>query len=397
MTIMKSSTPNPLRAPRPTAKNWRAFSLVATMTAVTLVAGCSPDNDAAKSSGTASNVTLTPDQKKTIHFYTVTQSSFHKSIEATGIVDFDNDQATSILAPFAGPVSKLLVSPGATVRKGDPLATVDSPDFATAVGAYRKAVAAARTLRRLANLEKDLLAHKSVSQREAEQTESDAVGAESDRDAALEALVALNIDPKTIRAVRSGRSVPQIEGVIRAPIDGTLVEKLITPGELLQAGVTPCFTVANLSRVWVMAQIFGADLASVTIGDTAHVETGIDQKGFVGKVDYIAALVDPTTRSVAVRIAVDNPGGLLKKQMYVHVLIEARQENRGTLIPVSAILRDDQNLPFVYVGQRDGSFARRHVTLGDRSGDGYETTAGLRAGDHIVIDGALFVQFLQDQ
>ena len=367
------------------------------MTAVALVAGCSPDNDAAKSTGTASNVTLTPDQKKNIHFYTVTQSTFHKSIEATGIVDFDNDRATSILAPFAGPVSKLLVSPGATVRKGDPLATVDSPDFATAVGAYRKAVAAARTLRRLANLEKDLLAHKSVSQREAEQTESDAVGAESDRDAALEALVALNIDPKTIRAVRSGRSVPQIEGVIRAPIDGTLVEKLITPGELLQAGVTPCFTVANLSRVWVMAQIFGADLAAVTVGDTAHVETGVDLKGFVGKVDYIAALVDPTTRSVAVRIAVDNPGGLLKKQMYVHVLIEARQENRGTLIPVSAILRDDQNLAFVYVGQRDGSFARRHVTLGDRSGDGYETTAGLSAGDHIVIDGALFVQFLQDQ
>jgi hypothetical protein len=146
--------------------------------------------------------------------------------------------------------------------------------------------------------------------------------------------------------------------------------------------------VANLSRVWVMAQVFGADLAAVSVGDAAEVNSGIGSKTFSGKVDNIAALVDPDTRAVAVRVVVDNPGDLLKKQMYVRVRLEARQESRGLLVPVSAILRDDENLPFVYQLQADGSLARRHVTLGSRTGDAYDIAEGLSAADKIVVDGA---------
>ena len=113
--------------------------------------------------------------------------------------------------------------------------------------------------------------------------------------------------------------------------------------------------------------------------------------------DNISALVDPDTRSVAVRVVADNPGNFLKKQMYVRVLIHARQESTGLLVPVSAILRDDENLPFVYVAQPDGSFARQHVTLGYRTGDQYDIADGLEAGDQIVVDGGLFVQFMQNQ
>jgi cobalt-zinc-cadmium efflux system membrane fusion protein len=114
-------------------------------------------------------------------------------------------------------------------------------------------------------------------------------------------------------------------------------------------------------------------------------------------VDNIAALVDPNTRAVAVRIVVDNPGGALKKQMYVHVRIEARRESSGLLVPVAAVLRDDVNLPFVYVAESDGSFARRPVTLGYRSGDEYDIVDGLKAGESIVADGAIFLQFMQNQ
>ena len=111
----------------------------------------------------------------------------------------------------------------------------------------------------------------------------------------------------------------------------------------------------------------------------------------------ISALVDPDTRSVAVRVVVENPGGVLKKQMYVRVLIHSRTESTGLLVPVSGILRDEENLPFVYVAQPDGSFGRQRVTLGYREGDQYDITSGLKAGDRIVVDGGLFVQFLQNQ
>ena len=91
--------------------------------------------------------------------YTVRSSSFHDTVETTGVVDFDNDQATSVLSPISGPVSRLSVSLGQKVKKGEPLATVDSPDFAAAISAYQKALATAKTDRHLADVDKDLLEH----------------------------------------------------------------------------------------------------------------------------------------------------------------------------------------------------------------------------------------------
>ncbi|MGH8163639.1 MAG: efflux RND transporter periplasmic adaptor subunit [Rhodanobacteraceae bacterium] len=369
--------------------------------AILCVAGCSSSSDNGgaqqKSSVTPSGVSLTAAQRQHIHLYTVASSTFHKTIDTTGVVDFDNDRATSILAPFSGPVTRLLVAVGDKVKKGQPLAVVDSPDFAAAVAAYRKAASAAATARRLADLDKDLLIHHAVAAREEQQAQTDATGAESDRDAALQALVALNVDPRAIDNLREGRAVSRVEGTIRSPIAGTVVEKLITPGQLLQAGTTPCFTVADLSRAWVMAQIFGADIAAVRIGDPARVSVDSDSRTIAGTVTNVSALVDPNTRSVTARVSLDNPGDVLKKQMYVRVLIQSRQQNTGLLVPASAVLRDDENLPFVYVEQADGSFARRSVTLGYRADDRYDITAGLLAGEQVVTEGGIFVQFMQTQ
>jgi cobalt-zinc-cadmium efflux system membrane fusion protein len=359
------------------------------------LAGCSPKPEAAPP--VAKNVTLTAAQRQHISLYTVTSSMLGKTVDTTGVVDFDNDQATSVLSPFSGPVSQLLVSPGDHVRKGQPLATVASPDFAAAIGAYRKALATAETSRQLAAADKDLLQHNGISQREALQAQTDADNAVADRDAALQALAALDVDPQTIRVIQQGRPAPLREGVIRAPIAGTVAEKLITPGQLLQAGTTPAFTVADLSRVWVMAQVSDADLAAIHVGDSAEVQAGGAGQSFTGTVANLSAAVNPDTRSVLARVVVANPGDLLKKQMYVRVAIHSRQQSAGLLAPTSAVLRDDENLAFVYLAQPDGAFARRHVTLGDRAGDHYAIAQGLRAGDRIVVNGALFLQFMESQ
>jgi cobalt-zinc-cadmium efflux system membrane fusion protein len=370
---------------------------VAALAAAACLSGCSAREEPQAVPASAGNVKLTAAQRQHIRVYTVESSRFHETVETTGVVDFDNDQATSVLSPISGPVSRLLVSLGQQVKKGDPLAAVDSPDFAAAISAYQKALATAKTDRRLADLDNDLLQHDGVARKEAAQAETDAVNAEADRDAALQELVSLNVPEETIKDIQRGRTSAHAEGMIRSPIAGTVVEKLITPGELLSAGTTPCFTVANLSRVWVMAQIFGTDLTSVSLGDSAEVVSGEGSKSFAGKVDNISALVDPDTRSVPVRVVVDNPGDLLKKQMYVRVRIRSREESSGLLIPVSSILRDEENLPFVYLVQSDGSFARRHVTVGHRTGEQYAIPEGLGAADQIVVDGGLFVQFMQTQ
>jgi membrane fusion protein, heavy metal efflux system len=374
-----------------------ALAVVTLATAVTFT-GCSPkvDNDQ-QPTVTANDVTLTAAQRQHVQLYTVAASKFRRSIQTTGAVDFDADQATSVLAPFSGPVSRLLVSLGDKVKKGQALAAVDSPDFAAAVSAYGKAFATARTDRRLADLDKDLIQHHGIAEREQQQAETDAANAEADRDAALQALVALQVDAETIKEIQQGKSTLHAQAMIRAPLAGTVVEKLITPGELLQAGATLSFTVADLSRVWVTAQVFGADLALIKLGDPAQVLTDAGANALTGTVDNIAALVDPNTRAIGVRVVVENPQELLKKQMYVNVSIQAREESNGLLVPVSAVLRDDEKLPFVYIAQPHDSFARRHVTLGYRVADQYDISAGLTAGDQIVVEGGIFVQFMQSQ
>jgi cobalt-zinc-cadmium efflux system membrane fusion protein len=236
-----------------------------------------------------------------------------------------------------------------------------------------------------------------VAKREQDQAQTDAANAEADREAAKQGLLSLNVPTQTIKDIEEGRAISRLDGTIRAPIAGTVVEKLITPGQLLQAGTTPCFTVADVSKVWVMAQVFGADLASIAVGDPAEVESGVGSSNFTGVIDNISALVDPDTRSVVARVVVKNPGDFLKKQMYVRVRIRARRESSGLLVPASAILRDDLNLPFVYLAQPDGSFARQHVTLGYRSDDQFDISEGLQAGNQIVIEGGIFVQFMQNQ
>jgi cobalt-zinc-cadmium efflux system membrane fusion protein len=341
--------------------------------------------------------TLSPDQRQKVKTLALAPRSFRRSITTTGTVGFDADQATQVVSPISGPVSRLLVPLGARVKAGEALAEVASPDFAAYAAAYRKAEALAKNARRIADLDEKLYENDGIARRDMEQAEADAVSAEADRDAAVQQLRALGVDDAGLEDILKNRPLDGGLAVIRAPIEGVVVERLVTPGQLLQAGATPCFTVADLSTVWVMANVFETDLPFVAVGDPATITTGEGGEALPGKVDYVSALVDPTTRAVAVRVVAKNPTGALRKDLYVTVAIESRRESSGLLVPVSAVLRDEENLPFVFVAKPDGIFDRRRVTLGARVGDEEQVTSGLVAGDQIVTEGGLFMQFAESQ
>jgi cobalt-zinc-cadmium efflux system membrane fusion protein len=325
----------------------------------------------------------------------VALSRFHRSIEATGTVAFDQNRSTQVLSPISGPVARILVGYGSHVSRGEAMAVVASPDFAAAMSALRRAEATARNARRVAELDRQLFKNDAIARRDMEQAETDAVGAEADRDSALQQLRALGVTQQTIDDIQQNRPVTNPGGTIRSPLDGTVVEKLISPGQLLQAGTTPCFTVADLSNVWVLANVFESDLPFVKIGDTAEVVTGAGAVPMKGRVSYIAALVDPNTRAVSVRIDVPNPGEVLKRDLYVRVVIQSQTESQGLLVPVSAVLRDEENLPFVFVAKPDGTFGRQSVQIGTRMGDQQEITGGLTAGQTIVVEGGLFLSTVE--
>lgn len=353
-----------------------------------------------QASAKPSLLTLTPAQQARIQLVTVGPASFRPVIQTTGTVVFNGDHSTRVLAPVSGPVAQLLVQPGATVARGTPLATVSSPDFAAAVAAYRKAVVTAQNAQRIADQDVQLFRTDAIARRDVEQAQTDAASAAADREAALEQIRSLGIDPATLAQVRADPGLTNVPAVIRAPIGGVVVERLINPGQLLQAGSTPAFTIADLSTVWVMANVFESDLASVHRGESATVNTDASPSPFSGRVDYVGAIVDSGTRATNVRLVVQNRADLLKRDMFVRVSIRSDQPRAGILAPDASVLRDDENLPFVFVAAptRTGTgYARRRVTLGSHLDNRYEITAGLAAGDRVVADGALFLQFAESQ
>jgi membrane fusion protein, heavy metal efflux system len=369
----------------------------------TILGACSsksspPKSDSATAQSAASSgFSLTAAQKDRIQVVVVTPTMFQPSIDVTGTVAFDGDRSTQVLSPVSGPVTGLLVQVGTHVPRGAALATVASADFASAVAAYRKAESSYRNLQRIADQDVQLFKTDAISRRDVEQAQTDASAAAADRDAALQQMRSLGVDARSIEQIRSNPAVRNIPAVIRSPIDGTVVERLITPGQLLQAGTTAAFTVADLSTVWVLANVFESDLATVHNGQLATVTSSVSPAPFVGKVDYVSALVDPTSRATSVRLLVRNRNDLLKRDMYVRVSIKSNANRSGILIPTSAVQRDDENLPFVFVEAANGTYGRQRVTLGERVGDRYEVLSGLTGGEKIVADGALFIQFAESQ
>ncbi len=374
-----------------------AISAAVLVSAAAAASACSgaSGTETDQASNDASALTLPPAQRARVQSQVVQRTNYTPTVQTTGTVAFDADQSTSVLAPISGPVTAILVQPGAEVRKGQPLAYVSSPDFAADLAAYRKATATFANTKRIADLDDQLFKNDAIARRDLEQAQTDAANAQADVEAAAGQLRALGVDPQA--AVAANASGQQIQGVIRAPISGTLVERLITPGQLLQAGTTPCFTVADLSKVWVMANIFSADLGRVSVGDRADITTSASPAHFPGTIDYIAALVDPTTKATQVRVLVPNPSHFLRRDMYVDVAIQSHRQDQGMLIPVASVLRDDDNQPFVYVDQGNGRYLRRDVVLGSRVGDSYALASGLNPGERIVSEGGLFLQVAQSQ
>jgi cobalt-zinc-cadmium efflux system membrane fusion protein len=376
------------------------FSRASLLVTAIAAAGCSKNGSARPADSTGARTgafLLTEDQRARIHLVTVQPTPFRPTLEATGTVAFNGDHSTQVLSPISGPAQQILVNPGTAVNKGDALATVSSPDFAAAVAQYRKSESTYLNAKRIADLDEQLFKNDALARRDLEQAQTDLASAAADRDAAIQQLRSLGVDEAQIEAVKNNKLTAPLQATIRAPITGTVVEKLISPGQLLQAGTTPCFTVADLSTMWVLANVFPSDVKDVAVGEQADVLTDASTTPIQGRVDYVAALVDPESKAIAVRVLAPNIGHVLRKDMFVRVAIHATHEHMGLLVPSTSVLRDEENLPFVYVSAANGSFDRRSITLGSRVGDNYEVTSGIKSGDKVVAEGALFLQFAESQ
>ena len=142
-----------------------------------------------------------------------------------------------------------------------------------------------------------------------------------------------------------------------------------------------------------LANVYQSDLAYVHDGDDVVVQTDAYPDTFHGKISYVSPALDPNTRTLQARIVVDNKGEKLKRDMYCTVTVTAGTVSNAIAVPDAAVLRDDENQPFVYVAANNNQFGRRAVEIGDSQSGQTQIVKGLSAGDKVVANGSLFLQF----
>ncbi|HWF92979.1 MAG TPA: efflux RND transporter periplasmic adaptor subunit [Terriglobales bacterium] len=362
-----------------------------------LAAGCSSHDSAnmtSYSGGGASNnaelFSIPQDQMAHIQMVTVEPASLARTLRLTGVVAFNGFATTPVITQVGGLVSRVLVSPGQSVKRGQALLYVSSPDFSQLRATYLKANDAYQFAEKEYQRAKDLFDHHAIAERDLLAAESARVQASADLQSSQQALQVLGFHD--MDEVAKSSSSPEIP--VLAPIAGEIVERLISQGQVIQAGVTQAFTISNMSTVWVLANVYQQDLPYVHIGDAVITTAdSYPSKEFHGKIAYIAPALDPATRTLQARIDVKNPHEELKKDMYVTSLVQAGKISNAFTLPSASILRSNENEPYVYVSAGNNQFQRRNVTLGETTEAATQITSGLKAGDRVIADGSLFVQF----
>ena len=337
--------------------------------------------------------TVAAEQMAHLRVVTVGTKVWQTTILTTGTVDWDANHTTQAITQVNGPISRILVDTGAKVKQGDPLLYVSSPDVANAISAYRKARNREILAQRIVDRMNELLSHGAVASKDVESAEADYNDARTDVQTSLQALRIFGITQQEIDQAQQQGTVISTELAVRAPIAGVVVQKLVSPGMLIQAGATVCFMLSDTSTVWVQGHIFDRDLPFVRTGDSVEETNPAAARTFHGVVNYVGAFVDPATRTTPVRIVTQNPEGLLKKDMFVEAAIRTGSQANVLAVPASAVLRDDKNEPIVYVQMEPGKFAQRSVTIGTLQDGMIAITAGLQKGENVLADGSLFVQF----
>jgi cobalt-zinc-cadmium efflux system membrane fusion protein len=326
-----------------------------------------------------------------VHIVSVEKASLARRLRLTGNVGYNTFKTTPVFSPIGGPVHELLVAPGQTVQAGEPLLTVNSPDYSAARSTYMKARDTFHLAEKIYTRSQDLYAHGAIAEADLQQAETSRNQAQADLQSSEDALRALGLkDPEAV--VKNPPKMTSQIPVI-APVAGEVVERLVGPGQLLLGGATQVFTISDMSTVWVLVNVYQGDLASVHLGDSVDITTDSYPEVFHGKVSYIAPALDPNTRTLQARVVTSNPGKKLKKDMYVTATVEAGAIRDTLTVPDSAVLRDTENQPFVYVQSAANQFARRLVKVGDSQGGRTQIADGLKEGERVAGDGALFLQF----
>jgi cobalt-zinc-cadmium efflux system membrane fusion protein len=337
---------------------------------------------------------LTPQQLKDASI-TITPVGMHAvggAIVTSGRITFDDLRVSHVFSPVSGRVTKIIAQPGQRVKKDQTLAIIQSPDLGQAFSDLAKAQAAAEQADKDFKRQNELYDAHAGAQRDFEAAKAVSMAAKAELTRAQR---------KAHLLASAGGGSDTQEFPLRSPLEGEVIIRNVNPGIEVQGTygggqAVELFTIGELDRVWVMADVFEIDLAKVKQG--SHVSLKVvayPDRIFEGLVEYVADSLDPASRTARVRISVDNKERLLKPEMFATVQI-ATDQRSALAIPRTALLRlGDQNVVFVQVGTTktgELEFERRPVAVDEeQGGDFLPVTHGLNDGDKVVSSGGILL------
>ena len=356
------------------------------LVAFMLLAACSESHEtpvAQAAKQPPKQITTTEANLKYLKVTQVQRSAGGSTIALNGRVAFDEDRTAQVGSPVEGRVARVLVKPGDQVKRGQPLLVIRSPGFTLAESAEQKARSALRVAEKNLARAQRLFAEGAASQREVTEAEDVLAQAQAEHERAAADLASLG-----------GREEkPSPEFQLRAPINGVVVSR--TPAAALGAEIQPSsgtlFIIADLSRVWVLADLPEREMGGVGPGLPVEVEAqAYPGVRFLGTVAYVAELLDPSTRTTKLRCLVPNSQLRLKPEMFVDVTLH--RKSAEILIPTSSVVTKGDKF-FVYIEDDDKhrTYTPREVTLGPEIGSLVPVLKGLQGGERIVVEGAILL------
>ena len=349
--------------------------------------------------------TPTPAEWASLTIQPVTERAFRAEHVTEGKIAVDEDRSTPVFSPYAGRVTKLLARPGDSVTQGQPLFVIEAADtvqaqndFITAATGLNKARSALDLAQLQHKRAKDLFEGKAVPLKDFQQADATLIQAQNDlrsTETALEAarnkLRILGLTDDAISAFQEkGRINP--ETTIFAPIAGTVVQRKIGPGQYVNSGASdPVFVIGDLSTVWLTAFVRETEASTVVVGQELTFNLlALPGRTLTGRINYVAAAIDPATRRLMVRATVDNASGQLKPEMFATVTLYAPDDQPSVGVPKQALIYEGDQVR-VWVAHEDKSIELRQIKTGLTNGDLVEVHGNLKPGEQIVTKGSLFI------
>ena len=379
----------------------KRFVVVSVATAIVIAAGvvesaCSrgqaananaPQDSAPKSS--VSSLDLSPSQLNSIKIEAVGSYQFPVEKDAVGNIDFDEDLSVQVFPAYQGTILKTFGELGARVQKDQPLYTIKSPDL---IQAESNLIGAAATFD-LTN--KELVRVQGlggIAEREKEQATSDQQTAEGALKAARDAVLVFGKTNAEIDQMIASRKIdPAL--VVRSPITGKITYKVAQPGFLVQPGNLPApYSVADVAIKWMLANVSETEIPLFHLGQPVQVKVNAyPDHVFHGKVSKIYETVDPNTHRVTIRSEIADPHDELRPGMLANFVIRVHDPVEATAIPANGVVREADGTMTAWVTTDRHRFEQKIIKIGLRNDDRVQVLDGLRRGELVVTDNAVFL------